>query len=163
MNSDIHQWAQRWGIPAAAHAELAAIVTPYPSVVEDTGKSEASVQQKIRVEAARIGHSLWRNNNGAAEANDGRMLRFGLGNDSSKLSKVWKSSDLIGITRVQASYVGQVFGVFTAQEIKRPGWRQLPSDKRAAAQARFMENVRALGGIAGFSQSVEDYKRTIGQ
>ena len=163
MLNDIHSWAHRWGIPADAHAELIAIVTPHPSVVEDAGKSEASVQQKMRVEAAAMGHALWRNNNGAAMSEDGRMLRFGLGNDSSKLSKVWKSSDLIGITRVQSTYVGQIFGVFTAQEVKRPGWRQVPSDKRAIAQAKFMANVRALGGIAGFAQSVDDYKRMIGQ
>ena len=162
MHDDIHSWAVRHGVSASAAAELIMMITPYPSTVGPTGKSEASVQQKTRVLAFSMGNSLWRNNNGGATTDDGRVIRFGVGNDSSKINKKWKSGDLIGITRVMSTQIGQVFGVYTNIEMKRPGWRQVPSDARAKAQAACMNNVRALGGLAGFAQSTEDYKRIIG-
>ena len=91
---------------------------------------------------------------------DDRHIRFGLGNDSQKLNKVWKSSDLIGMTRVTSTAVGQVFGVFTAIECKRPGW-VAPENERDRAQASFISTVRSLGGIGGFATDRNQYKRII--
>lgn len=82
--------------------------------------------------------------------NDGRMVRYGLGNDSKRLNDVWKSSDLIGITR----------GKFTAVEVKAPGWRGV-STAHERAQAAMLANVNALGGIGFFATSVEDYHAAI--
>lgn len=154
----IQEWATRHNIPPLAFAELQSILSPFTDTFGTPGEvgSEAAVQQQIRLEAPRIGAAMWRNNNGAAMDADGRMIRYGLGNDSKKINTVWKSSDLIGITPV--THAGRTFGVFTATEVKKPGWHRQPADARATAQAHFMANVKALGGMAGFAQSVEDYR-----
>jgi len=113
---------------------------------------EAQVQQRVRLEAARFGLQLWRNNSGAFTDERGRLVRFGLGNDSAALSAQIKSSDLIGITPVTVTqaHVGRILGVFTALECKRPGWHLTPGDERAIAQGRFHGIVRDAGGFAGF-------------
>ena len=115
--------------------------------------SEAVVQQKTRLEFAKIG-VMWRNNVGACEDATGRLIRYGLGNDSAQLNREIKSSDLIGITPVTA-YVASLarwttLGVFTALEVKASDWRFTPGDERAIAQAKFHDIVKAAGGYAGF-------------
>lgn len=114
--------------------------------------SETEIQQQIRLEAARRGTPLWRNNNGAAQAADGRMLRFGLGNDSARLNKVWKSSDLIGIwpLTITPAHVGMRLGIFYAVEVKMPGFRM---DERARAQQAFGDTVTQHGGVFRFVTS----------
>lgn len=110
---------------------------------------EAEIQQLIRLEAARRGTPLWRNNNGACFDDKGRMIRYGLGNDSKRLNDVWKSSDLIGIypVKITPAHVGLTLGVFYAVEVKAPGWRM---DSRARAQAEFGQSVTEHGGIFRF-------------
>ena len=117
--------------------------------------TEAEIQQQIRLEAARRGTPLWRNNNGASLDQNGRMIRFGLGNDSSKLGKVWKSSDLIGIypVTINEGHIGMTFGLFYAVEVKRPGFVM---DDRARAQAAFGETVTKHGGVFRFATGVGD-------
>lgn len=142
------EWCDRWRIPPDAVRQL---MTLYRNddVTPGSG-SESVVQSALRIEAARLGHALWRNNSGAMIDNEGRMVRYGLGNDSQRLNKVWKSSDLIGIT----------FGRFTAVEVKAPGWRG-PSTDHEKAQAAFLANVNALGGLGFFATCVEDYHAAI--
>lgn len=120
--------------------------------------SEAEVQQQVRLEAARRGTPLWRNNNGACFDEKGRMIRYGLGNDSKRLNETWKSSDLIGIfpVMITQAHVGMKFGLFYAAEVKAPGWRMTPGDRRAQAQAAFGQTVMDHGGIFRFVTSVED-------
>lgn len=89
---------------------------------------------------------LWRNNNGAMVDKDGRLVRYGLGNDSKSISEVLKSSDLIGLT-------GD--GRFLAVEVKAPGWRYTATS-REVAQARFLRRVIEHGGIGIFATSVAD-------
>lgn len=153
-------WCVRWHIPEQALNELKHL--SHPAIISDTNDfvSEAGVQAKLRTEAVCYGGTLWRNNNGAATTDDGRHIRFGLGNDSAKLNAVWKSSDLIGITPMQSTAAGQVFGVFTAIEVKKPGWK-FTWTEREKAQMAMINQVRALGGIGGFAQSVEDYRSLI--
>lgn len=124
--------------------------------------SESSVQQRIRLAAARLATTLWRNNSGALEDKDGRQVRFGLGNDSAKINKVYKSADLIGITPVTITpeHVGMTMGVFTAVECKPEGWK-FTATEREYAQLRFLTDVRLHGGKAGFATSVEDYRSII--
>lgn len=120
--------------------------------------NEAAVQTHTRLEFAKIG-PCWRNNVGAAEDATGRLIRYGLGNDSAQLNRVIKSSDLIGITPVTAylQSAGWVtLGVFTALEIKASDWTMRPGDERAIAQQRFHEIVREVGGFAGFVTKPED-------
>ena len=82
----------------------------------------------------------------------GRLIRFGLGNESPALNKVWKSSDLIGIlpVLVQPSHVGKTLGVFLAVETKKPGWRLTPGDKRGQAQAAFLHPCGGSAVSVGF-------------
>ena len=155
----IHEWARRHNVAGVALTELMALLDPVqPPIVDPSSTSEADTQARCRVEAPKNGASLWRNNNGATMDETGRMIRYGLGNDSKKLNEVWKSSDTIGITPRMSTAPGQVFGVFTAVEVKHPGWTK-PANARDRAQANFHATVRGLGGIAMFVQSVDDYRR----
>lgn len=146
------EWANRW--PQAA-AELAQINTP--AAPEPGNGSEARVQAQLRLESVKYG-ALWRNNAGAYNDDTGRQIRYGLGNDSSKFWKNWRSGDLVGLTRVQIAphHVGRIFGVFTMMEVKHEGWKK-PGDERERAQMNCLNNVTQLGGIAGFATSVQDY------
>lgn len=114
--------------------------------------SESAIQQRILLESARIGVTLWRNNVGACRTDDGRMIRYGLANESERMNRSFKSSDLIGITPtiILPEHVGMIVGVFTAIECKREGWRYSDTDDRMQAQLRFIEFVHDNGGFAGF-------------
>lgn len=150
--TSINIWAQRWGLPPQAFIELLqALGADAPPQPEPTPglTSEAGVQQQVRLVTARRGARLWRNNNGACTDETGRLIRYGLANDSPQVSAVFKSSDLIGITPIRCA-CGQTHGVFTAYECKAPGWKYRQSDKRAVAQLNFIKLVVSLGGIARF-------------
>ena len=113
------------------------------------GGSESAVQQAIRLDESKKGNRLWRNNNGACmDAKTGRQIRYGLANDSAKMNKHIKSSDLIGITPVTVG--GKTFGVFTSIECKRAGWRYTGTP-REKAQLAWIELVTSMGGIGRFA------------
>lgn len=169
-------WVGRWWdhLPPEAQAELNAVFRPQDFIVAEPHEmSESALQGRLRLTAAKeFGASLMRNNSGAAlmvnpnrPDEEPRHVRFGLGNDSAALNKKSKSSDLIGATpvRITAAHVGKVLGVFTAVEVKTPGWTLRPSDARGAAQANFMNSVAVLGGFAGFAQSEDDLRRIMAQ
>ena len=155
----LEQWAQRWGVPNAALIELLNMPLPRSVAVD---KTEAKVQQEIRLDSSRIGAAMWRNNNGAAKTDDGRQIRFGLGNDSKRINNEFKSSDLIGPTPVQIvqGHVGQTLGIFTAIECKRGDW-SWSGTPREQAQWKFLQLVKHKGGFAGFAKSLEDYWRCL--
>ena len=125
---------------------------------------ESTIQNQIRAKLAHIG-PVFRNNSGALkDADSGRMVRFGLGNDSAKMNAHIKSSDLIFIRPVwacTADGVWRVLGVFTAIECKAPGWKFSENDARAVAQRKFHDIVRQSGGLAGFASDVADIERII--
>ena len=174
---NLNTWSQRWWhcLPPEAQTEFMQIIQPHQYLQkEQSEKSESAVQADIRLAASKDYRApLWRNNNGAAKMysaayEDGdnelpRHVRFGLGNDSAKVNAAWKSSDLIGITPIQVTtaHVGKVLGVFTAVEVKTPGWHLTKGDKRGQAQSNFMNSVATFGGFAGFAQSVDDLRRII--
>lgn len=112
---------------------------------------ENEVQAAIRAEAGRLGIYLFRNNSGVLNDADGRPVRFGLGNDSQRLNKAMKSSDLIGFTAT---------GRFVAVECKAPGWKGVRGE-REIAQEKFINLVRQNGGIAGFVTCVADFHRLL--
>jgi hypothetical protein len=120
--------------------------------------TEAVVQQQVRLAMARAGAQLWRNNVGCATDDTGRLIRYGICNDSAQLNATLKSSDLLGITPVTVTpeMVGMTIGVFTALECKRPGWHLTPGDQRGQAQKRFIDLVRGVGGVGGFVTDVSD-------
>ncbi len=148
----LQQWAAVWNISPEAIADL--MVRICPEAPHGNPKTlEAQAQRDIRIEASRRGMRLFRNNNGACTNVEGRVIRYGLGNDSPQMSKILKSSDLIGITPVTAG--GRTFGVFTSIEVKRPGWTFRGSD-REVAQAAWITLINGMGGIAKFATSKED-------
>lgn len=120
--------------------------------------SEAAVQQHIRTQIALTGVELWRQNVGACTDANGRVIRYGILNDSKQVNQRFKSSDLVGIRPilVTADMVGQVVGVFAAIECKASNWTYRPNDEHTQAQQRFIDLVRAAGGFAGFARSVEE-------
>jgi hypothetical protein len=113
---------------------------------------EAAVQTHTRLELARLGALVWRNNVGACTDDTGRLIRYGLGNDSAQLNRAIKSSDLIAVVpfTITPEMVGRTIGVFAAVECKKPGWHLTPGDQRGQAQAKFISLVRSVGGIGGF-------------
>lgn len=136
-------WAARWQIPPAAMFELSRLYDPSPTAGDG---GEARVQSECRLAAPRLGCSLWRNNSGAAVDETGRVVRYGLENVSKRLNDVFKSSDLIGVTR----------GRFTAVECKPPGWNG-PRNAHEQAQANFIRTVETMGGIGMFVTDVNQY------
>lgn len=121
--------------------------------------SESRTQSLCRLRAASSGHKLLRNNSGALPDSSGRIIRYGLGNDSSAINSVYKSPDLIGWTTVtvQPHHVGKRVAIFTAIECKGSDWRGTPRNDRERAQAAFLQDVVGSGGVAGFVSSEEDY------
>jgi len=156
----LNQWAIRHRIPPSALRDLVQMLgVSEPPVARDADASpEAKVQQDIRLAAPKHGLRLWRNNNGACvDEKTGRLIRYGLANDSKKVNASIKSSDLIGITPVQVttSDVGTVLGVFTSIEVKRSHWMYKGTD-REKAQLKWLKLVISLGGLAKFATSAED-------
>lgn len=153
----LYEWALRWRIPEAAMQELriklGIVSSGYPT--PDTVLSEAGIQSIIKLEASRKGARLWRNNVGAGVLDTGSYVRFGLGNESTAVNKVFKSADLIGIrpVAVTPSMVGATIGQFVSREVKHSGWRFNPNNEREAAQLNWALLVMALGGDACFANS----------
>lgn len=141
------EWADRWGVPVEAITELGAVGLHYgANAVGD----EATVQAKVRLEAAQKGMFLWRNNVGALLDAEGRAVRYGLANDSKALNFAIKSADLIGIRRrmIRLTDVGHFVGQFMSVECKAPGWRFNPKDPRDLAQAAWKTLILREGGDA---------------
>lgn len=139
MNT-LDQWAAKWGISAQALDDLRRGISPPPANTP-APTSETAASNLIRLECAKHGIQLWRNNRGAAIDQRGVPVRYGLLNDSAALNKKIKSSDLIGLTRR---------GQFVAVEVKAPGWSG-SMDGHTKAQEEFLALVRAHGGIGLFA------------
>ena len=103
-------------------------------------KYEATNINEVRLEASKLGAILWRNNTGAAKDITGRIIRYGLANESKRMNEEVKSSDLIGMTAE---------GKFLAIEVKREGW-VYSGTPREKAQQRFLRLVNKQGGTAFF-------------
>lgn len=119
--------------------------------------SEAEVQAAVRLEYARRGYRLWRNNVGVLTNANGTPIRYGLGNDSPAVNRRLKSSDLIGWRPVTIApdMVGQTLAVFVSLECKPSGWKLTDGDERGQAQQRWLDMVRADGGEAAFMTGVD--------
>lgn len=90
---------------------------------------ESDIQRLIMLALSDAGCLIWRNNTGVLKNAAGIPIKFGL---------CVGSSDLIGIAPG---------GRFLAVEIKTPTGKPTPE------QTRFLEAVRARGGIAGIARS----------
>lgn len=147
-------WARRHNVSAAAMHDLAVLMRAVGDAVpeEAAGKGEAWVQSAVRLEAPRKGVWLGRNNVGALQDTTGRVVRYGLANDSAALNREVKSGDLIGWRRVTITpdMAGCVIAQFVSRECKRPGWTY-GGDDHEKAQLRWAHLVLADGGDAGFA------------
>lgn len=160
MNS-LHDWALRWAIPLDVFRDLQITLGLYTPPLDPASpaadKGEAWAQSVVRLEASQRGVKLFRNNVGALKDKQGRLVRYGLGNDSEKVNKVLKSGDLIGIRPVviTAQHVGHTIGQFVSRECKAPGWQYTGTD-REVAQLNWARLVNACGGDAAFTTGALD-------
>ena len=117
--------------------------------------NERSVQDAVRLEASQLGIRLWRNNVGCFADNGGRLVRYGLANDSAATNAVMKSGDLIGIRPVliEQRHVGTTIGQFVSRECKASGWKPDKSD-RTKAQMAWCNLINSLGGDAQIVTSI---------
>jgi hypothetical protein len=130
---------------------------------------ESKATTVVRLEASRLGCRVFRNNSGACKDDTGRLIRYGLGNESKKLNQQFKSGDLIGCTPIVITpdMVGQTIGVFTNIEVKAEGKvkaaikRSNQQDTREWAQGNFIKLVLSLGGYAGFASNEEEVQEII--
>ena len=158
MTPAVHQWAIRHGVSMSALQELAGLFGLHgghflPPAVK--GTSEAATQAAVRLEAARKGVRLFRNNVGVLMDATGRPVRYGLANESKQVNDVCKSADLIGWRPVLIGpqHVGQQIAQFVSRECKRPGWHYTGAD-REPAQLAWAQLVTAGGGDAAFCTGV---------
>ena len=150
---DLTRWAIRHHVALDAIAELRVMLTTGATGEAEADGSEARVASAVTLEAGRRGDIvLWRNNVGACKTDDGRMLRYGLANDSAAMNRVIKSHDLIGIRPVLITpeHVGTIIGQFVSREVKRPGWRYTGTE-REVAQLAWAQLIVSLGGDAMFA------------
>jgi hypothetical protein len=157
--SNLHEWFNRHAgrpLDLAAFRDLQTTLgtytPPLPAEAPGAGKSEAWAQSMVRMEASQKGIKLFRNNVGALKDERGRLVRYGLGNDSPQMNDVIKSGDLIGIRPllIQPCHVGHTVGQFVSREIKEPGW-QFTGQGREAAQLAWANLINSCGGDAGFA------------
>lgn len=154
---DLSAWAIKHHVSIEAMQELQQMFYSPPETDQPEG-SESRVQSLLRLEGPKLDSVLWRNNQGACKDDNDRLIRYGLGNDSKPLNDVFKSSDLIGITPIHVTprHVGLRLGIFTAVEVKKPGW-QKPGNDREIAQMNFLQNVAKFGGMAMFATEPKIY------
>lgn len=154
--NNLNQWAIKHGVPFEAVADLRRMLGMIDTdpTGEHDNESEGAISNRVRLEASKKGCRLWRNNVGAMYDETGRFIRFGLANDSERLNKIVKSSDLIGLRPVTITpqMVGCVFGQFVAREVKAGDWT-FTGTEREQAQLNFLNIVLSLGGDAGFTNS----------
>lgn len=101
-----------------------------------------SPQDIILTEAQKLGFRIFRNNSGACVDQEGRTIRYGLGNVSKQVCKYTKSSDWIGF----CSKTGRI----VSWEQKPPRFKFRPKDEHQLAQANWLLMVHKAGGDARF-------------
>lgn len=141
----------------------------YPSgivrIMSTTPEGEAT--KEVRLGASSLNMKLLRNNNGALLDKMGRLVRYGLGNESKKHNDEMKFGDLVGGTTITITpeMVGKEICVLTMFEVKTPE-KLKPSIRKAmkhsksheAGQLRAIEFIRSIGGIAWFASCADDVK-----
>lgn len=154
--TNLHEWARRWGLSLECLRDLQMTLGTYTPPLDPcspaAGKSEAWAQSTVRIAASREGVTVFRNNVGALKDEKGRLVRYGLANDSKAMNEVLKSGDLIGCRKVliQAHHVGHTFGQFWSREVKAPAW-QYTGTGREPAQLAWINLINSCGGDAAFT------------
>lgn len=166
IRPDLAAWAVRNNVPTAALQELHALLSATdhapPPVDPDAQAGEARVQSLMRVEAAQAGVWLTRNNVGAfMDPETGRLVRYGLANETKQQNEHIKSADLIGFRKrvILASDVGSTIAQFVSRECKAEGWRYTGT-KREVAQAAWRDFINSNGGDAAFASGPGSFNHT---
>lgn len=149
----LDEWARTWAVSDSALMDLRARMGIVPGVkLGEVDGGEAAASVRVRLESARLGITMWRNNVGALEDERGRWVRYGLCNDSKQLNEKVKSGDLIGIRPITITpqMVGYRVGQFVSREMKAPGWKY-SGTPREVAQLAWADLVTSLGGDARFT------------
>lgn len=124
---------------------------------------EGYSMQEVRSRASDWKGRLYRNNSGVLKDQSGRPVRFGLGNESPKINKIYKTGDYVGWfpVTITPEMVGKTIAVFANIEVKAVGFTvklDYNPKSREYAQNNFNQLVISHGGIAGFAydwQSVD--------
>ena len=152
----IDEWCRKWALHPAAVKELRALLSEHdyapPPVDPSRLDSEARVQSQVRIEAAQAGVWLTRNNVGAfMDPDSGRLVRYGLANESKTQNAAVKSADLIGFRKrvILPADVGSTIAQFVSRECKAEGWHYTGT-KREQAQAAWRDFINTNGGDAAF-------------
>ncbi len=148
------EWAIKHKIHPDALAELCATCMYLQPIVED-GHREAIVQRDVRLEYARAGKYLFRNNRGAGKMESGNYVRYGLANDSKQLGDAVKSADLIGWESIliTADMVNLKFARFLSVEVKAEDY-QYSGTLQELAQLKWAALVNEQGGRAVITNKV---------
>lgn len=151
----IDEWAREFGIaPQAIEALKRRIGMLDSSVASVNGMigSEARQQDIVLLEAAHKRIRLFRNNSGAYQDKTGRLIRYGLANDSKQRNEIFKSPDLVGWRPrvVTPDMIGLVIGQACMREIKHEGWKYSDSPHERA-QLAFLKLAIADGCDAAFA------------
>ena len=152
----LEQWAKRHNISPEALDDLRFLFGTIPTVVPQVTTSEAAVQAAVRLEAAKKGIKLWRNNVGVLPDARGVPVRYGLANDSKRLNEACKSGDLIGWRPVliTETHFGCRIAQFVSRECKKAGWKW-SGDPHEQAQMKWLQAVVSDGGDAKFCSGEE--------
>lgn len=161
---NLYTWARKWGIPDTAINDLRIQMGIDPSKFGGaagkllTLRTEQDVGKQLRLDVAKQGGMLWRNNVGAMVDQNGNMVRFGLANESKAVNVKVKSADYVGILPVpiEQEHMGMTIGQFVAIETKEPGWK-FSGSPRELAQRKFLELVVAKGGRGSFHNGVDEF------
>lgn len=152
-------WARKWRIPSEAIDDLRGLFGEIGRSNQTGGNlnaplgSEARQQDLVSLEAARMCVRLFRNNSGAFRTDDGRMVRFGLGNVSKQWNAVFASPDLVGWRPrlITPDMIGTTIGQACMREMKHEGWKFNPNDPHETAQFNFLKLAIADGCDAAFA------------
>lgn len=123
------------------------------ALLRSLSNAETDLQQRIRLAVGLLPDlRLWRNNSGKLpDPRTGRWVQFGVASPG--------GSDLIGYRTIEITpdMVGRKVAVFTAIEVKTATGRATPE------QRRFIEHIRAAGGIAAIVRSVAEVQRILSE
>jgi hypothetical protein len=153
------EWCAKWRITPEALKDLVTTCVHLGTYEYDEKETlEGEVQRELRLEAARQGKYLFRNNRGAGRMESGNYVRYGLANDSKKLGDTLKAADLVGLETifvtmemvleaVSQGLPGYKVGRFLSVEVKRPSWK-FSGSLEDMAQLKWATFVNDTGGRA---------------
>lgn len=156
MTPTLQQWASRHGVSHAALTELQQLFTTVhqPSTTaKSRHASESHVDSLIALEASDKDILWMRNNVGACQDKTGRVIRYGLLNESKQMNERLKSPDRIGIRRlvITSDMVGSSVGQFVAREIKHATWTGRTLSPHEQAQLNCLQLFTGYGADASFA------------